>query len=538
MADAGPAPDLIVPVRMDVDKAIARLQKLSSQGKQAGDDVAGGVKNAEKSLHALGAGAAGAASALLKLNLAQIGMNSLKQLGEKMTGVLSDAADYAKKLAADFVQIQKAMQDVVAITGQKNNDKFVLEEIKKGEAANLTPAEWTDFREKYTAQTSMYVGDTEGSKMSPKESEELESIAAEFAKAKGISTGDIANTIGGMLVQKKGKTTSKEMLKDLDEVYATLEAASADPKQLMSGMTELMAAGFTSKTAAQTLAQMPEIASHQEATYVQQTVMDIAEQTRARKLGAAQGVEVGAEPRQQLKGLTTFLRSKMDEGATPQEREKILQAEIAKFTTQDIAIRTLSGLARQGPKAMEEWEKIVDKTPADQISRSIAEDRASNAGKVRAVEAKQTAAKVKTGAEEQPVQLRMAMAEAELEKEKRFTRPQLAELANDWIPKFMEADCKLREQQINVRALYRAKQEVGDEDMTAVGTLSMSNRATDKALMNLLEKIEENTRKKGTEKVLEDASKGAARNPTGSVVGAIGIPLSGTTVGGGWKRGA
>ena len=42
MAAAG-SPELVIPIRLDADKAVAGLAKVSTAGKQAGDQVAGGA---------------------------------------------------------------------------------------------------------------------------------------------------------------------------------------------------------------------------------------------------------------------------------------------------------------------------------------------------------------------------------------------------------------------------------------------------------------------------------------------------------------
>ena len=86
---------------------------------------------------------------------AQIGLGTLKAAAEKMMSVLSDTADYARKLAADFVIIQKTMQSLAAISGKPNQNKFTLDEVKKAEAANLTPEDWVNFRTQYMAKASM-----------------------------------------------------------------------------------------------------------------------------------------------------------------------------------------------------------------------------------------------------------------------------------------------------------------------------------------------------------------------------------------------
>jgi hypothetical protein len=273
-------PDLIIPVRMDPKGATAGLQKVSAAGKRPRDDVAAGATRAGHSLDTMGGKASNAMEQMLRINQATIAFNAMKSVAGAVVQVLFDAADYARKMAADFVQLQKSMQGIAAITGQPNQNKFVMGEINKAESANLTPTDWKDFHEKYMAKTSMYIGDKEGSKLGGKESDQLEAATAEFAKGKGVSAGTMANMVGGMLAQEKGKTTAKDMIAKLGKVYAGLEASSTDPEMLMQGMTELMAAGFSAEDAAASIAQMPEIAPGQEATYLQRTTMELDQQQR------------------------------------------------------------------------------------------------------------------------------------------------------------------------------------------------------------------------------------------------------------------
>jgi hypothetical protein len=488
----GDVPDLIIPIRMDPQGATAALKKVEAAGKQAGDSVKAGADGANKSLQGMGGGAADAASSLLKLTQAQIGLGTLKMVAEKMMSVLSDSADYARRLAADFVQIQKAMQGLAAIAGKPNQNEFVLSEVKKAEAANLTPQEWTEFRSKYMAKTSMYVGDKPGSKLSEMDNEELQSRAAEFAKGKGISAGTMANMIGGMLAQEKGKTTSKEMLSKLGKVYAGLKASSTEPEQLMAGMTELMAAGFTAEDAAASIAQMPEIAPGQEATYLQRTTMELGQQQREGKIGEKQGLREGMNPREKLKQVTKYLQGKMEAGKTPEEKEKILQREVGEMTGEAVAFRTLTGLARQGPQAMEQWEKLVQETPENAVQTTVEADRDTDAGKVRVAEAKAAAGKAETGGKHADVNLMRLQAAAELEKEGRFDHPTMGEMANDWIPSFMGGDATLREQQINARAMRNAKRELGETDnMEGIGMASVNKAVADRTLQNLNKRIED-----------------------------------------------
>src|ERR1035438_7440288 len=277
---------LIIPIRMDPSKATAALGKVGAAGKKAGDDVEEGAKKAKKGLDGAAGGAGDFTNSLLKVATGQAALQMVGKVAGSITEVMTEAAEYTRRLAKEFGALQEQMQSISSIAGKKNSNEFVASEVKKGEAANLTPQEWTDFRTKFMAKASMYVGDAPTSKMSTEDSDELQAKSAEFAKGKGISSGSMANLVGGMLAQEKGKTTAKAMMIKLGKVYAGLEASSTDPEQLMAEMTELMAAGYTAEKGAATIAAMPEIAPGQEATYLQRTGMELGQQQPEGKIRA------------------------------------------------------------------------------------------------------------------------------------------------------------------------------------------------------------------------------------------------------------
>ena len=216
-------------------------------------------------------------------------------------------------------------------------------------------------------------------------------------------------------------------------------------------------------------------------------------------------------PREKLEQVTKYLHEKMAAGTTPEEKEKILQREVGEMTGEAVAFKTLTGIARQGPDAMQQWEDLVQKTPDNAVKTAIDVDRESDAGKVRAAEAKLATGKVETGGANAAVNLRRLQAEAELEKEKRFDHPTMGQMANDWIPSFRGGDATLREQQINARAIENAKRELGETDMEGVGMESINKSVSDRVLTNLNKRIEDRDEEKRRQ--AEEGKAGADGKP-------------------------
>ena len=284
------ATDLIIPIRMDPTKVMAVLKQVGSAGKQAANEVEASARKAEAAVKCVASGADAAAQSLLRLNQAQTGLSPLKGVAQSMISTLNETANYARKLAADFITMQKVMASITGISGQPNRHKIVTGEVATAEAGNLTPENWADFRTKFMTQASMYVGTSPSSRMSVEDADKLQAAAAEFAKGKGVSAGTMANMVGGMLAQEKGATTAAAVIAKLGNTYAPLEASTEDPEQPMAGLTELMAVGCTAETASSTLAAMPEITPGQSATYLQRTLMELGQQQRQGKASAKQGL--------------------------------------------------------------------------------------------------------------------------------------------------------------------------------------------------------------------------------------------------------
>ncbi len=249
-----PGPELVIPIRLDPAKAVSGLQKVSTAGKQAGDDVAGGMKGAQSATQNLG-------SEMSNLARAQVVLSALKDVAQGIGESFKKTAEEVMQSAKAFQQLREAMQSIAALKSVTNTNEFTLEEIQKAEGANVKPEEWKEAKGALLARASRYIGDTPESKITSDEADKAQKKLAEFAKQRGIHQKDMAGFTGGILQFQKGKTNAEDLVSRVGKNYAALEAASTEPQELMNKLTELMAQGFSPEEGSAIISMMPEIAA-------------------------------------------------------------------------------------------------------------------------------------------------------------------------------------------------------------------------------------------------------------------------------------
>jgi hypothetical protein len=451
------APDLIIPIRMEPSKATAALSKVGAAGKKTGDDVDTGAGAGKKGINGLGDSGDKATTSILALSKTYIGFATIQSVAMAVGDEFKKAADYVKELASKFIELQKTLQSLASLEGKQNQNEYTQQEVAK-EAANLKPEEMIDFRTKFMAKASMYVGDKETSKMTQEDADKLQGASAEFAKGKGINAGTMADFVGGMLAQEKSQVTAEEMLAKFGEVYATLEASSTDPEKLMQGMIELMAAGFPTEKAAPMIAVMSEIAPGQEATYIQRTTTELGQQQREDKIGEKQQLYQGMEPREQLEAVIKDPQKEMEAGETPEKKEKILQQKASEITGEVVAFQTITSVARQELGLMEAWEDITKNTPDDKVYTDIEADRKFEVGRRRHEKVRLAAGEAKIHGVNVEVDMAKIRVQVELTEEHAFDkRNVIGQLARGAYGKLSGGDVKQR--LINEQALYNAQKE-------------------------------------------------------------------------------
>jgi hypothetical protein len=409
--------ELVIPVRMDSAPAEQGLHKLGAAGKKAADDLDAAFLNATVKIKGAHKESENLLKSMMEINVAEkameIGTDIVEAIGESMKA----AAEKTKELAEEFIRVQKSMQEIAAMSGKPNTNKFTKGEIEKAAKANVTPEEWSAGRKAFMGQAQAFVGKGPGAKMSEEDADKLQASMAEYAKGKGVSAEAMSGMAGQMLAQEKGPISAKDMTAKVGKVYGTLEGAGGSPTDRMAGMQKLTALGYTAESAAQTLVAMKQIAPGREAMALQQMQMGVEEGITKGTIGKKQGVKEGMAPDEELKAVATYLHTKMEKGGNEEEQKKILNREVAAMTTSPRAKIMLQNLGRVGPAAFDQAEQRAKDVPDDEVEKQIAADRGTDPGLARHAEAHLAEAKSKTGEEYANVETLKKEAEARAEQE-------------------------------------------------------------------------------------------------------------------------
>ena len=105
---------LEIPVRLDHKPAVEGLGKIKEGGEEAGKGIG-------ELLEAFGA-----------VELAKEGFEMVSKVVEGMAESLNKAAEFTAKCAEEFINVQKTMQGLAAMTGHQGTNAFSEEEIKSG----------------------------------------------------------------------------------------------------------------------------------------------------------------------------------------------------------------------------------------------------------------------------------------------------------------------------------------------------------------------------------------------------------------------
>ncbi|MHB8359797.1 MAG: hypothetical protein ACYDCP_09930 [Thermoplasmataceae archaeon] len=307
-------PELVLPVRMDLDKALRQLQKIADQGKATGKEVKKGFQEAD-------AGAQDYGRTLVDIAKAQIGLSLAKQAAAAIGTEYARSAGYVADMAKQFAELRQAMQQVAALKGLPNNNEFALGEVQKAAKASLTPEAWRTFQEQFQSYGGAYLeGDQsrfkgERGMTGDEQAEKYQLDIAKFAQAKLGPGGaaQAAELAGGLLQFAKGPTNVSDIEQQFAKVYKTLERAPTPAAELMGGMPRVMAQGASAEEAAQMMAIMSEGAGHEEEVHVRGALRAIQKQIREGK-GADLGQKDGMSKLEQVIAAAQAIKGRMAKG--------------------------------------------------------------------------------------------------------------------------------------------------------------------------------------------------------------------------------
>jgi hypothetical protein len=568
MANASAASNLIIPIRMDVDKAIARSQKLSAQGKKAGDHIDTEAKKGKKSLDDMSDGAESAVEALLRLGKAQMGVQLINAVGHVISSEFKRAADYCKNLAMEFSDLRQMMQQVAALRGQQNTNEFTVSEAKKAAGASLTPQEWKSFQEQFQSYGGAYlegdqarfidredsdekykervqaymktniVSEDEAMKVLPRktitaaeQSEKYQQKIAEFGKARGIPADQIVQLGGALLQFSEGPQTTEGLMSRLGKVYKTLERAPTPVSELLTAMNRVMAQGSSPEEASQMLAIMSEAMSHEEETGVINTIKAITNETlegRGDKLGQKKGMTRV----EQIKAAVQSIKDRVDNG---EDLDKIIH-NIALNLRETKGIK---GFLTQGLEAggFDRTKGYQDETPTDFIECTLKDYEKSDAK----YDEDETVTRAEAGERHEEVKAVLQRSRTHVVQSGDFEEGRMANLVHQAVGWWSGVDTE--QQKINTEAIEELKEQGRQEiirqrprtleqDMVrelrssaaeeTFGHGAQSQYQVNEEIRQLLRVIAENTGK--------DFSK------VNSKIGKPGVPLAAPPAGGANKR--
>ncbi len=385
-------PDLVIPVRFDVDKAIAQLGKMGLAGKQAGSDVKKGMEDGKKGADTFRDSVAG----LMK---AQMSLAAAKQVAQAIGDEFHRAADRVQTMAKEFTALRQAMQQVAALKGESNSNKFTLNEVKSAAAARLMPQEWKSFQEQFQSYGGAYLeGDQarfkdNASGSAGQQAQKYQQQIAEFAKARGISADEAAQLGGGLLQFSEGPQTTEGLISRFGKVFRAPELSATPVSHLLPEMTRVMAQGASPEEAAQLLGLMSEAMPGKEETGILNTLKAITS-ARLEDNGEEFGQKAGMTPLEKI------------EAAARQEREsrgKGLNRVPHEYFPDLSEIQNTKGLITRGLQAsgFGHAAGYVASTPNDFAENSLKDYETSDTGIHTGLDGNEAIAEAETSAKNQ-----------------------------------------------------------------------------------------------------------------------------------------
>ena len=452
---------LEIPIEMPFDEVIAQIKKFRSEAKDATGEVAGGLEKvadatggAERGVGALIEGFAG-------FEMVKEGLHLVSEVAAEIGESMNKAAEFTRKCAEEFIQVQKGMQGIAAMSGRQNTDKFTMEQIEKADAAHLTPQEFAKSEEAFLERSRANIGAGPGARMTEEEADKYHARMAEFAKLNKVDAGTMAEFAGSLLNQQKGPVTADELTAQAGKVFETLRGSGKSIGAGVTSLNRLMAQGVEAQEAAPALAQMGQIGlGRNDAQTYMSVLNDIRRlETDQKKFGEARkfGVEKGMSDTDKVEAVVRTLSGKTGGGADTDKLNKLL----AEITPDRMGQNVLRAMVQKGPENLSKFKDIYAATPGDAVQKAIEAGRESSAGKVMETEAHLAAAREGQGAKYAGVHDLKKEAEAQLTKEGVFSQ---THIVDDFMRRRLTVpggEEDVDKQRINERALKLAQEQAG-----------------------------------------------------------------------------
>lgn len=479
---AGQVPGLTIPLKMDLAEALKSIDRLAEQLDRLGEVGAGGMKKSRKEAEGFGGALRGIAT--------HQGWQIAKDLGDGFSRAFKESYDYVKKLGEEFVKTQQTMQQIAALMGKDNSDKFTADQARQAAGAKLTTPEWVRFQEQFQSYGGAYLeGDQR--KIGENDALKYQQQIAEFAKARGIDPMQAAQLAGGILQFAPKEITAEEGAAQFGRVFKTLERAPTPVNQLLPQLTRVMAQGASPEDAAQLLTLASEFMPNEEGTAVENTLKALRN-AKLEGRGDELGLKDGQTPLEMVKAATAAIDARVKAGENQDEILKEYAPDLREF-------RGMTGFLNRGQRAggYDRVQGYIDQTPGDFVDTALKAWEKSDAGRRAGLTADQSLAEVERGQDLAGLAEARMRARAELTREGRFEQSTIGDSLRNGLSvvPFIGSQYGGKEQQaIELRAYQNALKASGrtdiDENYGAALPASLLASETQKILARIADATE------------------------------------------------
>jgi hypothetical protein len=476
-----------------LDQVDKKLDAIEADGRRAGRGVKEGADNATKGLQTTVGVASQLHQGLLAVQAGGMALGAVRSVLDPISAQMKEVAEFTKRTAAEFQNVQQGMQGVAALKGKANTDNFTVEEARKGAAASLRPEEWKGFQESFQSYGGAFIeGDQsrftgQAGMTGEEQAEKYQQDIAKFALARKVAPGEAAQLAGGLLQFSEGPQKVEDVEAKFGKVFKTLERAPTPVQALLPQMSRVMAQGASPEDASKLLALMSEAMPGEEETGVTNALKAITNQTLEGK-GEALGQKEGMSPLEKIKAAVTTIKGRVDKG---ENLDRILH-EVAPDIRES---RGLKGFLTRGLEAggFDRVEGYQRDTPDDFIKQELTSYDKSEGGADRKRDANFALAEIEQGQKFADVERLKKEAKTQLTKEGRFDKPTGLDFARGefkhWLGKIVTVDTTVNDDLVNQRAYELAEKETDVPASKRLGLAPGANQAVaDDAIRQLMPK--------------------------------------------------
>lgn len=236
-------PELIIPMRLDIDEALKQLNKLKGKAGEEIEGVDKKAKGASESVGLLGKTVGEAGSYMKSFVGFQAGLQAIHMVAGAIADEMARVSKNIDKSTKDFSDFRKSMIEYAGITKTPLNNAMVGKTIGDAKMAGIDPKQYIELQKMMLEKTGGQIGIN----TTKEQIDEITRELAPYMQAKDINPADIAG-YAGMIMRDMPKGTSTKQIKDMfGRGFGVAEDATGDTKQLLPEIVQAGSAGFSVK---------------------------------------------------------------------------------------------------------------------------------------------------------------------------------------------------------------------------------------------------------------------------------------------------